>query len=41
MQSSFSNGPKILSNNLSDCPTLCNLVFDNFISVDELFAKAL
>ena len=39
----FSNGlsNNCLSNNPSDRPILCNLVFGNFILVDELFAKAL
>ena len=37
----FINGPKILPQNPSDCPILCNLVFHIFILADELFAKAL
>ena len=30
-----------MSKNPSDCPILCNLVFDNFILAEELFAKTL
>ena len=37
----FSNAPQRLLKNLPHCPILCNLVFDNFILVDEPFAKAL
>ena len=37
----FINGPKSLSKNPSDCPILCNWVFDNFILVDEPFPRAL
>ena len=37
----FSNGPNSLHRNLLDCPILCNWIFDNFILVDEPFAKAL
>ena len=37
----FSNGPKNLPKNFSDCPILCNRFFDNFILANELFAKAL
>ena len=37
----FSNGPKSLPKNPPDCPILCNCIFDNFILVEELFAKAL
>ena len=37
----FSNGPKSLPRNRPDFHILCNLVFDNFILADELFAKAL
>ena len=37
----FSNGPKSLSKNPPDCPTLWNWVFDSFILARELFAKAL
>ena len=31
---------KNLPRNRPDCPILCNCVFDNFILVKELFAKA-
>ena len=34
------NGPKSLPKNLPDCLILRNLVFDNFILAEELFAKA-
>ena len=37
----FSNGPTSLPKNHPDCPILSNLVFDNFILAEELFAKAL
>ena len=37
----FSNGPKSLPKNPSDCPILCNWVFESFISADEPFKKAL
>ena len=37
----FSNGPKRLPENPPDCPILFNGVFDNFISADEPFSKAL
>ena len=37
----FSNGPNSLPKNPSDCPILCNWVFDNFILAEELCAKAL
>ena len=37
----FSNGLKSLPRNFPDCTILCNSVFDNFILVDEPFAKAL
>ena len=37
----FSNGPKFLPRNCPDFHILCNLVFDNFILADELFAIAL
>ena len=37
----FSNGLKSLPRNSPDCTILCNSVFDNFILVDEPFAKAL
>ena len=34
----FSNGPKSLYENSSDCPALCNCVFDNFMLDEEIFA---
>ena len=37
----FINGPKSLPKNTSDCPILCNWVFDNFMSADKPFPKAL
>ena len=37
----FSNGPKILFKNPSDCPILCHSVFDNPILANEPFTKAL
>ena len=37
----FSNDPKSLPKNHSDCPILCNWAFDKFILAEELFAKAL
>ena len=37
----FSNGPKSLPRNPSDCPILYNWVFDNCLLAEELFAKAL
>ena len=37
----FNNGPKSLPKNTSDCSVLCNCVFDNFMSADEPFPKAL
>ena len=37
----FSNGPSNLPRNPPDCIILDNWVFDNLISVDELFAKDL
>ena len=37
----FSNDLKHLPTNPSNCRILCNSVFDNFILVEELFAKAL
>ena len=37
----FSNGPKSLSKNPSDCPILCNLIFDYLILADEPFDTAL
>ena len=37
----FSNGPKSLPRNPPDCPILSNWIFNNFISADEPFAKAL
>ena len=37
----FSNGPSNLPRNLPDCIILDNWAFDNLISVDERFAKAL
>ena len=37
----FNNGPRSLPRNPPDCNILDNLVFDNFMSVDELFAKTL
>ena len=37
----FSNGPNNLPKNPPDCIILDNWVFDNLISADELFAKAL
>ena len=37
----FSNVPKTLPENPSDCPNLCNWVFDNFLLADEPFIKAL
>ena len=37
----FSNDPKSLPRNPPHCPILCNWVVDNFILVDEPFAKAL
>ena len=36
----FSNEPRSLLRNPPDCIILNNWVFDNLISVDELFAKA-
>ena len=36
----FSNESKSLSRNPSECIILDNWVFDNLISVDELFTKA-
>ena len=37
----FSKGPENLYKNALDWPILCTWVFDNFILVDEPFAKAL
>ena len=37
----FSNGPSNLLRNPSNCIIFDNWVFDNLISIDELFAKAL
>ena len=37
----FNSGPKSLPKNASDCPILCNWVFDNFVLAEELFTKAL
>ena len=37
----FGNGPTSLARSPPDCVILDNWVFDNFISVDDLFAKAL
>ena len=37
----FSDGPKSLPKNLSHCLIFCNWIFDNFLLVDESFAKAL
>ena len=37
----FSNGQRSLPTNSSDCIILNNWIFDNSISVDELFTKAL
>ena len=37
----FSNGPKSLPKNPPECSAIWNRVFDNFVLVDELFAKAL
>ena len=37
----FSNGPSDLPRNPPDCIILDNWVFDNLISVDKWFAKAL
>ena len=37
----FSNGPSNLPRNPPDCIIFNNWVFDNLISVDEWFAKAL
>ena len=37
----FSDGPKSLPRSPSDCNILDRWVFDNFILVDELFAKPL
>ena len=37
----FRSGLKSLPKNPSDCPTLCNWVFHNFILADEPFAKSL
>ena len=37
----FSNCPKRLPKNPPDCPILCNWVFDNYILVEKVFAKAL
>ena len=36
-----SNGPEILPKNPLNCTILCYWVFDNFISHEELFAKAI
>ena len=37
----FNNGPRSLPRNPPHCIILDNYVFDNLISVDELFAKTL
>ena len=37
----FSKGPSNLPRNPPDCIIFNNWVFDNLISIDELFAKAL
>ena len=37
----FSNSPKSQPKNSPDCPILCNWVFNNFISAEELLAKDL
>ena len=37
----FSNGPKNLPKNPSDCMILDNCIFGKFILAEELFAKAL
>ena len=37
----FSNAPKILPRNPTDCPILCHWVLDNFILAEEFFAKVL
>ena len=37
----FSNGPKILTKNSSDCHILSNWVFYNFILAEELSGKVL
>ena len=37
----FCNGPKSLARNPPDCIILDNWIFDNLISVHELFAKTL
>ena len=37
-KTAFSNGPKSLPKNPTDCPILCNWVFDNFILPDKLFS---
>ena len=39
--STFSKSPESLPKNPSDYTILCNWVFENFILVDSLFAKAL
>ena len=36
----FSNSPNDLPEKSPDCPILCNWVFGNLISTDELFPKA-
>ena len=40
-KANFSNGPRSLPKNSSDCIILYNWVFDNFIIADELSAKVL
>ena len=37
----FCNGPKNLPENCPDCPIVCNWIFDDFIIVEEPFAKPL
>ena len=37
----FNNGPRSLPRNRPDCISLYNWVFDNLISVDELFTKTI
>ena len=40
-KTTFSNGPRSQLKSFPDCTILDSEVFDNFILVDELFAKAL
>ena len=40
-KSGFSNGPKILPENVPVSPILCNWVFDNFILADDPLVSSL